>query len=324
MILDPQEKKRRSLLRLKSIESGELLIGPETVEFFITDLCNLACHFCWYYGLGVPHPPAGKNHLPFDVFERTVRDCIDLQVNTVFLSGEGEPTLHSCFYEMLQRLEPSFEITLFTNGTFPLKRCRDILRADHIVINLGAADRESYRALKGNDLFFKVLKNIRELARLKAEFNPNACIEVVFVASRLNIDSFKRTETLAKRLGADIVRKKIAESNGYDQQIILPDGQDKTEALSQWPPCYQGWFFSALRLNGDVHVCPYMRRMTIGNIYKASFKDIWQSETYARARASVLEGNPFRTYHECINCRLAWHNQEISSQMETYTRVLNR
>ncbi len=321
MILDRREIDQRSLLRLKGVESGRPLIGPATVEFHLTDFCNLTCKYCWYYGLGITNRPSGKNYLPFEVFERTVRDCIDLKVDTIFLSGMGEPTFHPRFYDMLRHLERSFAITIYSNGTFPIERCRDILRADRIVINLGESDRESYRALQGKDLFIKVLKNIKELARLRPQFNPNFSIEVVFIATRLNVDSLAKTEYLARRLGADTVRKKIAETNGQNEQIILSDGQGKEGSPREWIPCFQGWFYSAIKLNGDVNVCGYMRRVTVGNIFKASFKNIWESEAYFHARTSVMEGNPFRNYRECINCDLVSRNKKIAAQMETYKKV---
>ena len=65
MIFEQRERNRRLLLRLKGIDSGHPLIGPAIVEFHLTDLCNLSCQYCWYYGLGVPNPPAGKNHFSF-------------------------------------------------------------------------------------------------------------------------------------------------------------------------------------------------------------------------------------------------------------------
>ena len=223
---------------------------------------------------------------------------------------------------MLEHLENSFAVTIFTNGTFPIKRCRDILRSDHIVINLGEADRESYRALQGKDLFVKVIKNIRELAKLRSEFNPDFCIEVVFIASRLNFASLANTELMVKKIGADIVRKKIVETkeHNYDIGIFKERGID--EAAREWPPCYHGWFYSAIRLDGDVNVCSFMRRVTMGNVYKTSFKEVWGSEAYSSARTSALTGDPFRNFKDCINCRAADRNKEIASQMDMYNRVL--
>ena len=321
MRLEPREEKRRLLLRLKGIESGRPLIGPATVHLRLTDLCNLACQYCWYYGPGSSLRPTAINHLPFDSFKSIARDCAELKVNTIILSGIGDPTLHPRFYDMLVFLEPSFEIRINTNGTFPIERCRDILRADHIVINLGAADRASYRALQGRDLFIKVLKNIRELSKLKAQYNPDFRIEVVFVATRLNVDHQDKTEALVRKLGANVMRKTAAEVSDHTRGIMLPDDDDQSEETHEWPPCYHGWFYTSVKLNGDVNVCCFMQRMTMGNVLKTSFKNVWESDEYSRARASALTGDPFKNYHECINCRVAWRNKEIAGQLEMYNQV---
>lgn len=322
MILDQREQKRRMLLRLKGIASGRALTGPATVHLRLTDLCNLACQYCWYYGPNSTLRPSGKDHFPYEAFEGIARDCAELQVDKINLSGIGDPTLHPRFYDMLEHLEDSFAVTIYTNGTFPIARCRDILRADHIVINLGEADRASYRALQGKDLFIKVIKNIRELARLRAEYNPDFCIEVVFVDTRLNTESLLRTESLVRRLGVDKVQKKLFEVSDHNHHIMLSDEEEKIEVSGEWPPCYHGWFYSAVRLNGDVNVCSFTKRLTIGNVLKTSFKDIWASDEYAAARASALRGGePFKNYHECINCRVASRNREFAAQLEMYDRL---
>jgi MoaA/NifB/PqqE/SkfB family radical SAM enzyme len=322
VILDQREQKRRLLLRLKGIEAGRPLIGPATVQLHLTDLCNLACKYCYYYGPDSTHRPTGKNHLPYEVFESITRDCAKLKVDAIYLSGQGDPTLHPCFYDMLRHLETSFAVTIYSNGTFPIERCRDILRADRIVINLGEADRESYRDLQGRDLFVKVIKNIRELARLKPQWNPNFCIEVVFIVTRLNAQSHLRTEALVRKLGANVLKNKVAEISEHNRHIMFSDQEEKAGISGEWPPCYHGWFYSAIKLNGDVNVCCFMQRLTIGNAFTTSFKDIWESDEYARARISALKGDPFRNYHECINCRASWRNKEIASQLDRYNRVL--
>lgn len=321
VILDSHELKRRLVLRLKSMESGRLLIGPETVHFRLTDLCNLTCHYCWEYGPNNPDRPTGKNHLPFEVFQNVVRDCAQLRVDKVELSGIGDPTLHPRFYDMLQCFEQSFKVVLFTNGTFPIERCQDILRVDHILINLGAADRESYRVLQGNDLFMRVVKNIRELARLRPQFNPDFRLDVVFVETSINAKSFSKTQNLVKKLGADVVHRTVFESSDHNRHLMLVD-QKKNEVLpGQWLACYHGWFESAIRFNGDVNVCPFSKQLTIGNVFRKSFKDIWESDEYSSARSLALKGKkPFGNSHACINCRAVSRNQEIGAQVDMFNR----
>jgi MoaA/NifB/PqqE/SkfB family radical SAM enzyme len=222
---------------------------------------------------------------------------------------------------MLQCLEKSFSTILYTNGTFPIGRCRDILRTDHIVINLGAADRESYRALQGKDLFMRVVKNIKELARLRPQINPNFRLEVVFIETSMNSENFSRTEKLVKKLGADHVRKSKFEPSEHNNHLMLDDPQEKKTSVEAWPSCYHGWFDSAIRINGDVNVCAFSKQLTIGNVLKNSFKDIWKSDEYAKARGLALTGaKPFGNSHECINCRAVFRNKEIGSKVDLYNR----
>lgn len=325
MILCQRELKRRMALRLKGVESGRVLIGPATVQIHLTDLCNLTCRYCYYHGPESAHRPTGKNHLPFDMFVRVVDDCMSLQVDTIYLSGQGDPTLHPHFYEMLDHLhQKPLSVTIYSNGTFPLERCREILKADRIVINLGEADRLSYRALQGKDLFMRVIRNIRELARLRPQLNPNFRMEVIFIATRLNAASQSRTESLVRALGADLIRKTVAEISEHNHHIKLPGHEEKANISGEWPPCYHGWFYSAIKLNGDVNVCCFMQRLKIGNAYATSFKDVWESEAYSRVRALALGGDTFRNYPECINCRVAWRNKEIAAQIGVYNRVRPR
>jgi len=322
MILDSREQKRRLLLRLKGVESGRVLIGPSVVNVHLTDLCNLACQYCWYYGPGTPHQPTKKKHMPYELFEKLAADCADLQVDTIFLSGEGEPTLHPRFWDMLPHLEKTFTVNIYSNGTFPLARCRDILRADRIVINFGEADRESYRKLQGKDLFMRVIRNIRELAKLRAKYNPTFIIHVLFIMTRLNAEHYLKTETLVKKLGADMVEKRVLEVYEHSRHLMLPGQGVKNGTSGEWPPCYHGWFNSAISLNGDVNVCCALKRLTLGNIGTTSFTDIWRSDAYAQARVSALTGgDPFRNYQECMKCPLTKRNKEIDAQMDMYNRV---
>ena len=322
MILDQRELKRRLLLRLKGVELPRPLIGPEMAQFHITEMCNIKCQYCGYHGAGTTHRPSGEKHMPYETFEKLKRDCLDLQVDRIYLSGQGEPTIHPRFYDMLRDLEQSFAINIYSNGTFPIEHCRDILRADHIVINLGEGDRESYRALVGRDLFVKVIKNIRELARLRPLYNPKFCIEVLFVITQLNADSLLKTEALVRKLGADIVQRRKFEVFDFNTHLKLPGHQEKERIEGEWLPCYYGWFNSAIKFNGDVNVCCFMQSLTIGNAYKTSFREVWESDAYAQARALALSGgDPFRNDHKCINCTTTCQNKAIGAQMEMYNRV---
>lgn len=56
-------------------------------------------------------------------------------------------------------------------------------------------------------------------------------------------------------------------------------------------PCYIGWCFSRIIPNGDVHACLKAHRIPSGNLYHASFKDIWNGDKqkYFRKKTLVYE-----------------------------------
>ncbi len=322
MILDPHELKRRQLLRLKGIESGRALIGPEVVQIHLTDRCNLACRFCYAYAPGSPNVPIGVNHLSLKLFSSVVCDCVDLQVDRINLSGEGDPTLHPRFYDMLRYLESkSISVSIHSNATFPTERCRDILRADYILINLGASSREGYRALHGRDLFMRVIKNIRELARLREKYNPDFRINILFIETTLNASSLASTRDIVKKLGADEIINVRAETWEYTQDFSLSESLAKEALVKEWLPCYHGWFFSQVNISGEVRLCCYLEKKNITDLRERSFKEVWFSPDYHHARISAVSGDGYKDLKECKNCIGARDNKKYAAQLEEFKRI---
>ncbi len=327
MILDPHELKRRQLLRLKGIESGRALIGPAMVQVHLTDRCNLACRFCYYFAPGSPNIPVGANHLSLKLFSSIVCDCVDLQVDQIVLSGEGDPTLHPRFYDLLRYLESKpISVSMNTNGTFPIERCRDILRADSIMINIGESSREGYRVLHGRDLFMRVIKNIRELAKLRVKYNPGFRIKVLFIETTLNSSSRSLTTDIVKKLGADEVRHVKAETWEFTQDFSLSESLAKEALVKEWLPCYHGWFFSQVMLSGDVRLCCYLQKKNITDLHKKSFKEAWLSDAYSHARNSAVSGDGYRDLADCKTCPGILQNKQYAVQLEAFkrTRALER
>lgn len=56
-------------------------------------------------------------------------------------------------------------------------------------------------------------------------------------------------------------------------------------------PCYIGWIFARVMPNGDVNSCLKSHRFPIGNIYKQSFRKIWNSNEQVYFRKKTLAMN---------------------------------
>ncbi|MFA5062575.1 MAG: radical SAM protein [Candidatus Omnitrophota bacterium] len=110
------------------------------------------------------------------------------------------------------------------------------------------------------------LRNLAE--KISCKLDNAGCYKGVKV---LNFKSFLR------RIASDSDLKKAT----YDRNII-----DKI-------PCYAGWIFSRIMPNGDVNACLKAHRIPMGNLYKASFREIWNGDKqrYFRKKTLVYEKN---------------------------------
>lgn len=74
--------------------------------------------------------------------------------------------------------------------------------------------------------------------------------------------------------------------------LLASEGKYETETVSR-QPCFVGWAFARINANGDVNPCLKASRLSVGNIYKKSFKEIWNSpeEQLFRNKSFSLDFN---------------------------------
>ncbi|MFA4933407.1 MAG: radical SAM protein [Candidatus Omnitrophota bacterium] len=103
-------------------------------------------------------------------------------------------------------------------------------------------------------------------------------------------------------------------SGVYDEQVV--------EEI----PCYVGWLFARIMATGNVVPCCKGHRMTMGNIYKNRFKEIWLSPVYDEFRNNGLKlsknhpyfsviGNSATAKTGCYNCDNLWQNMPMHKLM---------
>ncbi|TAM38052.1 radical SAM protein [bacterium] len=91
-------------------------------------------------------------------------------------------------------------------------------------------------------------------------------------------------------------------------------------------PCYVGWLFARVMTTGDVVPCCKGHRMVMGNLYKDSFRKIWNSKKYRefRYKAKNLQkgdpyflsiGNTASNKTGCYNCDNLWQNEPMHSMI---------
>lgn len=316
MIISDQERHRRSVLRLAGVRDGKVYIGPATVCIPVTNRCSLSCGYCWYHCPGNPARLQPVRDMPLGRFQEIVNDCVDLGVDNFHLAGEGEPTLHPQFTEMMNFLEKQpLLVSLFTNGTFSEERRQDVVKADEVIINLSAGDSEGYRLLQGEDFFDNVIENIRQLVRFRDAGRSSLRISVDYVITKINLQQRHKAEAMLKELGVDFIESRIMSKCDYNRDLF-PDiqGSSILGAGKQFQHCFNGWFYVITTLDGKVRFCFQRMEWEIVSVEKMSFREAWHSHEFMQARLDGRCGRLGKIFKECQNCLFYTQNDHVTEE----------
>ncbi|MBL8013058.1 MAG: radical SAM protein [Candidatus Omnitrophica bacterium] len=306
MILDPAELKQRYALRLAGVQDKKVYIGPEIVTLQINNTCNLTCKYCWTHAPGNPAHFDKPNQFSFEKFQGVVRDSVDLKVDQIHITGSGEPTMHARFREMMRYLEhkPVY-VKLLTNATFPTEYCDDVIKGDHVIIDLSAVNREQYKQLQGKDLFDRVLANIKRLVFLRDTIKSKFFIEVVYIVNRDNVHQADEMKALMSQLKVDLLYFERMNVHAYNRDIAVPEnrvaevaGEDRITP----PECLHGWFFVILKPGDLASMCCRIHQMHLGDLSKLSFKQLWLSSHMMNVRLLGKYGEVQKKYKACETC----------------------
>jgi len=336
------------------LHSSRAFIGPEIVQFDVTNRCNNNCLCCWNNSplLGEPNEEKKKEReyeLPLDLIKKTINELREIGTKTLFLAGGGEPFIHPQIIEILECAKNNgMRVCINTNFTLldeeKIKKIVE-LKIDHIHVSLLAGSSKSYILVhlnKTEDTFFRIKELLKYLAKLKEErsqpshphiniyyviFNTNYLDIKIMVdlAIEAKANSLEFTPMDAVPRKTDVLllnniqisevlkevqfqNKRLHELNKqygiptfieqYDSFIKrlsgggAERGEYETDIVPK-QPCYVGWTFARILANGNVNPCLKAHRITIGNIYKQSFKDIWNSQEQQlfRKKSFKLDGN---------------------------------
>ena len=325
MIIETVELERRYIQRIAGIRDKKVYVGPEVVALDINNSCNLTCQYCWTHAPGNAAHFDKPNYFSWEKFVEIVRDSVDLNVDQIHITGSGEPTMHPSFRDMMRHLEQQpLKVKLFTNATFPLGYCSDVIKGDEVVIDLSAVDRQQYRDLQGKDLFDRVVANIERLVYLRDTCKPEFLIEIVYIVNAANVNQKQEMQELASRLGVHAVYFKKMNVHTYNREIALTDdlrSNSDGEKKRTPPACLNGWFYMIATSDANSSTCCRIPQMQLGDLKQESLKQIWLSPRMMNMRLLGKYGHIQKMFKACQTC--PFYDQNIRRSKDLVEAEIN-
>ena len=189
--------------------------------------CNNRCYYCNSQRYLREHP-AGLKRWGRDYLEDTLIRLSQWGVKAFCWGGGGEATLNIRLSGMTEfGVKLGMECSIITNGVLVTGELADeLLLCRWIGVSLDSAIPEVYRKVRGTDDCFKVLENIKNLAKKRTK--TDICVKVLVLPE--TIDTILYTCEVARDLGVqdfhvrpvDLERKdfKIAQRLSLDMDKI--------------------------------------------------------------------------------------------------------
>lgn len=137
----------------------------ETVQFSLTNRCNLKCMHCAASATSLE----GEDPLTTAELKTIIDKLISCRVKNIVLSG-GEPLVREDLIEILRYIREkgkNIKVSLMTNALlFNESNVKEIIEnVDSVDVSLDGYDEESCSNIRGKNVFFHVLKNIALLQK---------------------------------------------------------------------------------------------------------------------------------------------------------------
>ncbi len=302
--------------------------------------------------------------MSLEMFAELCEELRSWNTRTLFLTGEGEPLLHHCISDFISLAkEKGMHVTLITNGTLlDQRRIESLFDAglDLLQVSLWACSPEDYeRQYPGSDPanFQKVIDSIRTLCRLKKEkAKTRPLVRLYHPINRLNFRKISKMADLALSTGCDeIAFSPLLSTQGQLQEYVLSAAEKEellcslktlAERLRPLPiehnigcallrydsyaesgkkaPCYAGWFFSHVTVDGTVLPCGPCN-ISMGSLAEKSFGEIWNGAAYRafRRQAMTAEGlSNLAGSCDCEHCCYAEDNLRVHKLFKPLASLL--
>lgn len=199
-----------------------------SLYFYLTEGCNLACRHCW---LSPKFDPSGDKYpmLPIELFETAILEAKPLGLSSVKLTG-GEPLLHPQFTSMLDIIRrEDLSLTIETNGLLCTPEiAKEIAKSQNrfVSVSIDGANAPTHERIRGVNGSFELAVNaVKNL--VKAGISP----QIIFSIMPTNVDQVDAIVCTATELGASSVKFNIVQPIARGDKLHANNDTLSIEAL---------------------------------------------------------------------------------------------
>ncbi len=288
---------------------------PFSISFEPTTSCNLRCPEC-PSGLRAFTRPIGM--LEKDFFTKTIEELHQEIIYLIFYF-QGEPYLNPRFLDMVKfATEKKIYTATSTNAhylTDEIAKKTIESGLDRLIISIDGTTQEVYQQYRVGGKLEKVIEGAKNIVKWKRQLKSKTpYVFFQFLVVKHNEHQIEDIKKLAAEIGVDGVRFKTAQIYDYENGNKLIPSIDKYSRYRKNKDgkyeiknsldnhCWKLWHACVISWDGMVVPCCFDKdaQHKMGDLKKASFKEVWHSDSYKYFRKQLISGR--KNIDICANC----------------------
>ena len=313
--LGPKIKEYRNKWNF-SEKNGIVFDYPLHLNFELNFGCNFKCEMClhsipleeWDY---ITEP---KKNIQFNTFCDIVNEGVKYGLCSIELNGINEPLLKKDIFKYIEYASKKgiSIISLHTNGFLLTEKMSEALIDSGLVViifSIDAYKKETYSQIRKNKSYNNVINNILKFIKIKKnKKNKFPLTKVSFSKNKINCDEFLSFLNFWKN------KVDFYSVSYFCNPFVLKNNYEEIENIYRLDnnknfKCKESYTRLLIQNNGNVCPCCsfFAGEIVVGNIYKNSIYEIWNSNDMKNIRCKIIEG----TMIACNKCLISTRGKKI-------------
>jgi MoaA/NifB/PqqE/SkfB family radical SAM enzyme len=311
---------------------------PAVLKIDISPLCSLRCTICVHADANGNEALErqsfnSKQKMTVEQFNRIV-DEVKGKTGLLSLYYLGDPLMHPELDEMCaiaRRARINTHVSTHFSYALSDERLKRLVESGltYLTVCVDGMTQEKYELTRIGGKLDRVLSNLRRVCQYRKELKQvYPRVDVQFIKFQHNVDDLEAARNFCEEIGVDQFTDFWGYLNNWTDvdpgtyEVFAPK---RSQLL---PRCFMPHFMMVIKYNGDVIPCCYYRlgkqytgseeSKAIGNVFKTSVWDVWNSQEYRLLRRIVsnpekVDSDPELKDIFCSGCPLIFDTNAVAN-----------